>query len=88
MSDSAKKYEELVEEGKIKPGKTKVSLLSETLLSQKEKNVINLIRLCRTVHMHELDFEVANTAVNALQKNPSLSELEAIQIAMGEWDIL
>ena len=83
MSDSIKKYEELVEDGKIKPGK-----LSDTLLSKKEKNVIDLISLCRTTIKHDLDFEITVSAIEALHENPKLTEIEAIRIGMNEWDIL
>lgn len=91
MSNSKSKYDELVESGKIIPGDTKLSATDtsgQLILSQKEQNIIKLIQFGRTVTKHELDFEIANTAINLVQENPLLTEVQAIEMAMGEWDIL
>jgi len=84
MGDSVKKYEELVEAGKIIPGDTTMM----HLIIKKEQNIIKLIQFGRTVAKHELDFEIANTAINLIQQNPQLTEIQAIEMAMVEWDIL
>lgn len=91
MSDSKTKYDELVEAGKIIPGDTKLNATDNgghLILSKKEQNIIKLIQFGRTVTKHELDFEIANTAITLIQENPLLTEIQAIEMAMGEWDIL
>ena len=82
MGDSVKKYEELVEAGRIIPGDNK------NILSKKEQNIIKLIQFGRTVSKHDLDFEITNYAINLIQQNPQLTEVQAIEMAMVEWDIL
>jgi hypothetical protein len=82
MSNSRTKYDELVEDGKIQPVK-----LSDTVFTTKQKNVMDIIQLCRTVSKHELDFEIANSAIILLGRHPEMSEVQAIKIAMSKLNI-
>jgi len=82
MSDSVEKYYDLVAEGKIVEEK-----LSDVLLNKKEQNIINIIKLCRTVSKHDLDFEIANEAIEIMGRTKDMSEIQAIRIAMNKLNI-
>jgi len=82
MSDSVEKYYDLVAEGKIVENK-----LSDVLLNKKEQNIINIIKLCRTVSHHDLDFEIADEAIKILGRTKDMDEVQAIQIAMSKLNI-
>lgn len=82
MSDSVKKYYDLLEEGKVVEEK-----LSDLLFNKKEQAVLDIIQLCRTVSKHELDFEIANSAITLLGRHPDMDVIQAIKISMSKLNI-
>lgn len=87
MSDSVQKYFELLECGKIQEVKQPPRSAIDMFVSKKEKNIMDIINLCRTVSKHELDFEIVTGAMLLINQNPGMCELQAIQISMSKLKI-
>lgn len=82
MSDSVKKFYELVEEGKISESKDlerKIRLREDILLEE--------LLLLQKASRSGLLVEVVHTALESMQENSSTTPLLALQIGCYEWDV-
>lgn len=80
MSDSIKKYWEMVEDGLIKD---EITRRDPALDLETVDEVILLNRARR----YGLLVEVVNEALNEVRNNPQTSNLLALQIACKDWDV-
>lgn len=80
MSDSIKKYYEMVEDGLIK---------DETVRKLEHRETIGLeeVSLLDRAGRFGLITEVVTTALNEVRRNPNTSNLLALQIACEDWDV-
>lgn len=82
MSDSVKKYYEMVEDGLINENKDTVNKLTAY-----DKITLEEVALLDRAAKAGLMVEVVTEALNEVRSNPKVSNLLALQIACYEWDV-
>lgn len=82
MSDSVKKYYEMVEDGLIDEKKETVNKLNTY-----DKISLEEVALLDRAAKSGLIVEVVTQALNEVRNHPNTSNLLALQIACHEWDV-